>query len=182
MTEITNEKLVTFKRSMPIQRLVPGDYYPPHGQGYNHSITQESVNLFATDLIDMFLEDHATGHTGDHFSGYSNHVAGEVFLSVDESRTCHVLAGFETISKSILLLSVLSVSIGGLDTMTSRGWGDEYRDDLTCHITATLNRELLVKFASWLGTKVFIKETVTITQEGKEMILDAIKSGTTERL
>lgn len=182
MTENPNKGLITFRRKMSINRLCYGDYYCPAEEGCNQSITQESVNQFASDLINEFLKNHATGHVDDHACLYRNHVAGEVFLSVDENRICRVLSGFDTISNSILLLNALHILLGGLDTLTIRGWGEQYRDSLNSLMSSSLNRELLKLFADWVNTKVAIKETVTITPEGKEMVLEAIQSGTTDCL
>ena len=158
-----NGGIKIYKRYLPIGGIFPGEPYTPDQKGVNEPITRESVNDYFFRMVERFLTDYEFGHSITDISRYDDYVAGTVYAWEDKNGTCHVLAGFDTVMKPVLLLIHLQRCL---------------EEPEKC-IHSSLQGEKLLLFAHWLMTKVRIAETLATDPAGKEMLLNALKSGST---
>jgi len=170
------------KRYFPMGRLLPGDSYVDDKGKYNEPATQEFLNDYVSRMVETFLENYVTGHTIADVNSYDDYVAGAVYVWEDENGSCHMLAGFDIVMKSILLLSNLRGRLEEPNILAVMARGDGCQEDLVNSIPSSLQGESLRLFAHWLMTKVSISETIAMTPAGKEMILNAVQSGLTRYL
>ena len=170
------------KRYFPMGRLLPGDYYAADNGKYNDPATQKFVNDYVSKMVETFLENYVNGHTIADVNSYDNYVAGAIYVWEDENGSCHLLSGFDIVMKSILVLINLQVRLEEPNILAVMARGEGYQEESVNLIPSSLQGEPLRLFAHWLMTKVQIVETRATTPAGREMILNAVKSGLTRYL
>jgi hypothetical protein len=160
MTKMPNGGIKIYKRYIPIGGMFSGELYTPDKNGVNEPITRVSVTDYFFRIVERFLTDYEPGHTITDVRLYDDYVAGTVYAWEDENGTCHVLAGFDTVMKPVLVLSHLQLCLEEPEKCTH----------------SSLQGETLHLFTHWLMTKVCIAETLAMPSAGREMLLNAIKS------